>query len=62
MNSEMTIPALLEALFEFGHRALDFPVSRRNRYDFIAYADACDDERQRERLREGLIDLVVDTE
>jgi hypothetical protein len=61
MNSDLTIPVLLEALFEFGHKALDFPVSRRNRYDFIAYADACDDERQRERLREGLIDLVVDT-
>jgi len=61
LDSEFTIPLLLEALLQFGHKALDFPVSRRNRYDFIAHAEACQDEDQRKRLREGLIDLVVDT-
>lgn len=61
IDSDFMIPLLLDALLQFGYKALDFPVSRRNRYDFIAHAEACQDEDQRKRLREGLIDLVVDT-
>jgi hypothetical protein len=58
-GADLSIPLLLEALLDFGHKPLELPISRRNRYDFIEYADQCQDKATRDKLRAALFDFII---